>query len=180
MWRRIRVGDVEAFRQLYLQVYQRLWGFAYGLVRSDAVADDVLQDVFADLWERRTEIVVRESPEIYLYGAVRHRALNLLRHDRVARRTDDELRPDEDGIPGLGAVEPQPDTAAQLTDLHEALERAVLALPLAQRQVVLLHWRQGLSNGEIAQMMGISTGAVAVSLSRARAALRAALGAHLD
>jgi RNA polymerase sigma-70 factor (ECF subfamily) len=178
--RRVRVGDVEAFRELYLMLYRRLWGFAYGIVRSEVMADDILQDVFADFWERRAELVVRQSLDVYLYGAVRHRALNLLRHNRVAQRTGDELQPDEDVIPGLGTAEMQPDEAVQLTDLQEAVERTVLALPLAQRQVVLLHWRHGLSNGEIAQTMGISIGAVAVLLSRARTTLRKTLGSHLE
>jgi len=175
---RLRAGDADALRELYEAHYTMLWELAYTFV-TDA-AEDVVHDVFAAVWHRRTTLVIRDSLRVYLYGAVRHRALNTLRRDRLESRTQQAIDPDVGPVPGLGTSASVPSTLVELSALDRALRQAVDALPAGQRHAVLLHWRHGLSNAEVAVVMDISTNAATVQIARARATLRRALAPWLD
>jgi RNA polymerase sigma-70 factor (ECF subfamily) len=177
---RLRARDQDTFQALYLSRYQRLWEYAYGFVQTAAAAEDIVHDVFANLWYRSSALGVDDTIDSYLYGAVRHRALNILRHVRMADRKQTAMGPDVGGVPGMGSALLTPDVAVAARDLDAQLRAAIAALPPGQQQVILLHWRHGLSNLEIARVMGLSSGAVAVQLLRAREALRRIVDRHND
>src|SRR4051812_44255424 len=72
-------GELEAFRQLYVELSGRLADYAYTLVGSGDMAEDIVQDVMARLWERRMELMIHGTVEAYLFQAVRFRARNVRR-----------------------------------------------------------------------------------------------------
>jgi len=175
---RLRAGNATALREIYEQYYRPLWELAYTLTSKD-VAEDIVHDVFMAIWHRRTTLVVRDGMRAYLYGAVRHRALNVLRHERLVERRNRAVDPEVGTIPGMGNGVETPAQHTEATALQEALRVAVEALPLGQRDAIMLHWRHGLSNAEIAAVMGTTTNATTVQIARARAALRKSLAAWL-
>jgi len=168
---RIRDGDATAFRDLYCAFHTRLLEFACSVVNDRDDAKDVVQDVFAALWARRHELVIGDRADVYLYRAIRNRAIDVMRKERhrVSLGTVTEEMPDAESA----YATPEQTVYAQQLDV--ALDRAVRLLPPAQRDAILLHWRHGLPNPEIATVMERSVGAVAVYLSRARETLRATL-----
>jgi len=171
----IQRGDTDAFRQLYTRFYHRLLEFACGIVRTRESARDIVQDVFAHIWERRETWEVRERLDVYLYQAVRYRSLHVVRHERIVDRVRTTNHPDIRERVGLRADTLTPEETLDLEELQLLLARAVHDLPAAQREAILLHWRHGLSNAEVARVMGKSTGAIAVYISRARERLRVVL-----
>jgi RNA polymerase sigma-70 factor (ECF subfamily) len=175
----LRAGDVDAFRAVYVEYYHRLWEFAYGMVRTEAGAEDAVQDVFSVLWINRDTLAIHDTVDVYLFGAVRHRVLNMLRHARLADHKQQAMHPDA-GIPGLGTPLMTPFGAAAAADFDAALRRAVDRLPSGQQQAILLHWRHGLSTGEIARVAGVSANAAAAQLMRARNTLRRLLRSYFD
>src|SRR5260221_9422481 len=76
---RVRQGDHAAFETAFRAYYSELCAFAYRYLRSPALAEEAVHDVFARLWQMRGELQVRSGVKAYLYGAVRHRAISLLR-----------------------------------------------------------------------------------------------------
>lgn len=88
-------GDEKAFRVLYDKYAVGLRYFATKYLNEDTMIDDVVQDAFVDLWEKRT---VSEGIccKAYLYNAVRNDCLNLMRHqqveDKYAKRVSDGRR----------------------------------------------------------------------------------------
>jgi len=162
-------GDTGAFRRLYDTYAATLWEFTAYLLRDADAARDVVQDVFASLWERRETLDVRDSLRAYLYRAVRNHVSKRRRHAVVVRRM-------EDGARTLDAPRPTaaPDPTEQLD--ADALERAVdaviLEMPESRRMAATLRLRHGLTDAEAAAVMGLSVDAVRMHVSRARAALR--------
>lgn len=172
---RIRAGDLAAFDALYLAYYRQLWEFAHGLGRSRAVAEELVQDVFAAIWERRASWEPGGSVAFYLYRAVRNRAVSHLRRERVAERfqAEREFTGDADAsIPGRGEPTPTPEQNLETADLAAALDRGIAALPARQRLALLLRVREHLSYAEIAELMGVSVPAATILVVRARSALR--------
>jgi RNA polymerase sigma-70 factor (ECF subfamily) len=163
---RVRRGDADAFEQLFRRYYDLLVSFADGYVDSIDVARDVVADVFVNVWSTRTEWAPTTTARTYLCGAVRNRALNTLRDER-GRSGALRVHVATGVVPGLGAGE-----GSSAHDRLEHEERtavvwaAIAALPSNQREAMMLRWRQQLSFVQIAEIMGISSAAVQMHLSR--------------
>jgi RNA polymerase sigma-70 factor (ECF subfamily) len=172
---RIRGGDVAAFEALFRAMHPGLVGFASNYVGDAARAEELVQDLFFDLWTDRVSWSLTGGARAYLYAAVRNRALNLRRRDAVERDwVDDESL---DGVRALHARPAAPDAELETAEVSERIDRAISALPERCRIVMQLRWRDELSYAEIADVMGISLKGVENQLGRGLKALRKALGA---
>lgn len=175
---RIRAGDETAFEGLFKAYYRPLCDFVYHYVRSRASAEDLVQNVFLRLWQKRESWEPATGMRAYLFAASRNQALDHLRHRRVVERAGAPGGP----AGGLAAAEAlsQPvsaDEAACISELADAVRRAVEELPERRRSVVILRWEHHLSNLEIARALGISVKGVEAHMRRALAALRQRLAA---
>ena len=167
---RIRGGDEDAFEELFRAHYPPLCEFAARYVRDDAMAEELVQDLFADLWTKRHAWQVRDSIRAYLFSAVRNRALNIRK--RQAMESD---WAHEEAIVDVRALHTTPeaaDAALDRTELRARLDRAIAALPERCRLVMHLRWREQMPYAEIASVMGISVKGVENQLARGLAALR--------
>lgn len=149
---RVRSGDELAFRELMDTYFNRVARFTYGIVKSREVAQDIAQDVLANVWHARKDWSPRYSIKSYLFGAARNRALNELKHLSVKEVHE-------------GEIELEITTNATGTDIHDrlTLERAVRALRIAvshlpeRRQTALrLRYEEGMTYPAIAATLGIS------------------------
>src|SRR5690625_6504914 len=79
----VRQGDENAFKQLFLAYYDILCNFSWRYTRSQAASEDLVQDVFADIWKKRSNLDSQKSISIYLYQSVKNRAID---QDRKSTR----------------------------------------------------------------------------------------------
>ncbi len=166
----IRDGNLAAFEVVYRAMHAPLVTFAMRYVGDGARAEELVQDLFVELWQRRTAWTVQGSLRSYLFAAARNRALNLRRRDAVERDwADDEAH---DAVRALHPAPTRPDVALEQEELQARLARALASLPERCALVMHLRWRDGLSYGEIAEVMGISTKGVENQLGRGLKALR--------
>ncbi len=167
---RVRAGDEKAFEAMYLAHHQALWRFAYGYVRSREVAEELVQDVFLSLWGARADWDVRTRVRAWLYAAVRHQALNYLRHERIPIPPYD---PAGTTMPvAMGQSSQDAHQAVEAAELDDAVEHALRALPERRRLAMTLRWKHDLSPLEIARVLGTTPESVRVLLTRARQELR--------
>jgi len=169
---RLRSGDQAAFDSMFRAHYGQLVGFAQGMLRDRAAAEDVAQEVMLEVWRRRAELSISESIRAYLLRATRNRSLNQLRHANVARRAEPQLA-GEESVNATGA--------SQLVagELRTALAAAVAELPPACRQVFEMSRGQGLRYAEIATRLDISIKTVESQMGKALRHLRTRLAAWL-
>ena len=138
---------------------------AYRIIGNAADAEDVLQTVFLRLLRREPSAGALENAESYLRRAAINAALDVVRARRVACSIElPELRSDPRG---------------HMLELRQALARALAQLKPRSAEVFALRFLEGLNNGEIAQMLGISRVLVAVIAHRTRQQLRKELGPYL-
>src|SRR5687768_16976115 len=84
---RIRAGDERAFEELYMTHFDRLVLFALRILFMREAAYDVVQDVFTRFWEQRNDTSLTSATvKTYLYSAVRNRAINIMKHEKVVAR----------------------------------------------------------------------------------------------
>lgn len=172
--KRIHLGDAEAFEWLFHTYYEALCKYVLRYVESAAIAEELVQETFARVWERRTAWEVRGNVRSYLYGAARNRALTHLRHVRVVARSQDRVQ--HEGAFGGRAVA-QSDEQVRMDDMAQALARAVESLPPRQRQAYTLRWQHELPVAEIAVLMGVSVKCIEAQLTSALKTIRRALAA---
>jgi RNA polymerase sigma-70 factor (family 1) len=166
------MSDLDDFRALFLQEYERLCLFAVrsGVGRSEA--EEVVQDVFVRLWDTPSALLRAVSPSAYLHGAVRHALLNRLRHARTTLRAHEQARADRRS-PGVSMdVGRAPDVLVERQSLAEAVRAAIADLPDRGREALLLQRESGLSYAEISGVMQVSQSTVKTHIARALDALR--------
>lgn len=162
---RIRQGDEQAFDALFRQHYAGLVGFAESLLRSRALAEDIVQDVLLEVWRRRETLEIDQTWKSYLFRAARNRALNDLRHARVAQKAEPYVR-------GPESEEPTSPAEIEASELDREFRRVMATLPEPVRDVFQMSRRDGLKYGEIASALGISVKTVEARMGRALKELR--------
>jgi RNA polymerase sigma-70 factor (ECF subfamily) len=169
---RIRLGDESAFDALFREYYGPLVGLAESLLRRQAEAEEVVQDVMLELWRRRETLAIDESWRAYLFRAVRNRALNELRHERVAELAVPFVR-------GESSVRATALAGLVAEELDDAIVRSVAGLSEPVREVFELSRKSGLTYAEIARVLGISVKTVEARMGRALKELRERLAPWL-
>jgi RNA polymerase sigma-70 factor (ECF subfamily) len=167
---RIRLGDEAAFELLFRAVYEPLVAFGTTFTGDRARAQELVQDLFLELWVRRADWRVSGSVRGYLFTAMRNRALNVRRRDTV----EDDWSADEalDEVRELHPDPVSPDRALDDAELRARVAAALAALPDRCRVVMHLRWLDRLPHAEIAASLGISVKGVEIQLSRGMKALR--------
>ena len=161
---RARRGDAAAFTEIFERYHHRIVNYIYGLVHDRELANDLAQDSFLKAYKAlpRMGDDLRLAP--WLYRIAGNTAFSALRRRNLIRW----LPLLNDGIEASSA-----DNAVVEA---EAVQRALAKLPAKYAAPLLLHSHEGLSCNEIADILGISPGAVKTRLFRAREAFRVAYG----
>jgi RNA polymerase sigma-70 factor, ECF subfamily len=151
------------FEQLYRAHAGAVRAYAVRRAPSEAVADDTVSDVFLVVWRRLDDVPGQPVP--WLLAIARRSLANRRRSDRRAAALTDRLtslrRP----------ASTAPETGDRLLD-------ALATLPEPDRELLMLVAWEGLEPSEIAELLGVRPGTVAVRLHRARGRLAAALSRH--
>ena len=171
---KIRHGDPATFEKLFRAYYESMCGFAARYTESAAVAEELVQDVFARIWTDRARWPAPHNRKAYLFTAVRNRALNAGRRRRMEQDWVDAERLGAEPAAAVATDDPVP--RREDPDVHAQLDRAVASLPERCRLVMHLRWREGMSYADIAGVMGISAKGVENQLGRGLRALRRAFG----
>lgn len=175
---RVRRGEEAAFELVYREHYEALCSYALHVVRSPALAEEVVQDVFLRIWWRRAEWEVGGTIAAYLFAAVRNGALNRVRAARTWQAWEDRIRAETQYATSPPSAEAA-DATVQAEELARAIDDAVDALAPRCRETFLLRRRHHLSYAEIAAIMGITPKTVEVQIGIALKALRKRLAAWL-
>jgi len=164
----------SAVEQLYAAHWGSLVRLSVLLVRDVGTAEEVVQDAFVAMHGRWSRLREPDKALAYLRQAVVNRSRSTLRHRAVVARHarhEDRIAATD----GAGA-----DDASLAAARRDAVLEAMRQLPTRQREVIALRYYLDLSEAEIADALGISTGAVKSHASRGAAALRAHLSNDLE
>lgn len=163
---RLKNDDTTAFVEIYQRYKQSLLAIGYNYTKSTDAAEDIVQEVFLRLWERRHQLVIESLPA-YLATAIKFSVFKQLLKEK-RRRTLLENRP---ATPPVEINE----EAIQARFLKDYLDGVVEQLPEKCRLVFKFSREQDMSVSEIASHMGISTNTVASHISKALKVLRSSL-----
>ncbi|HKJ34100.1 MAG TPA: sigma-70 family RNA polymerase sigma factor [Balneolales bacterium] len=166
LYRRIKNGDKEAFKEFYELHHAELYYMLIGKGMSPPSAKDILQQAFIIIWEKRTDIDEHKSLRAYLFRIGYTRALNYFRDNSKFDKSEE--MPDE-----ASDDDPSRDTERKI--LMDAIDSAIQDLPKKRRMVFELCFMQGLTYREAADALGLSIKTIENHMGNALKDMRSAL-----
>ncbi|GGB16907.1 RNA polymerase sigma factor [Puia dinghuensis] len=169
LWRLIsQEDDRPAFEQLYRRTLHALLGAIYKWTDDAGEAEDILQEVFLDLWEKRAKIKIKNEVFSYLYSMARYKIFDRLRAKQL---TEKQLRAwtlvmQEEAVATTAFVE------EELANREALVSSELEQLPAQMRRVYLLSAEQGKSIREISEELLVSPYTVKNHLQKIRKRLR--------
>lgn len=162
--------ELSDFQEFFRELYPRLLVYARSFVGFDN-AEDVVEDVFVDLWRRRNEVDTSINISGMLYRAVYTRSINMLRHKGVTENYIAMVMALEEKQEQVASdYNPQEDIENE--ELRNMIEQAVSELPEKCQHVFRLSYMHGMRNKDIASALGMSVRTVDAHIYKALKYLR--------
>ena len=167
--KRLKKGDQQAFTLLFRKYWALLFDSAYKRLQSREQAEEVVQELFTDVWQRRASLTLTHSFFTYLSVALKYRVLNQIRNEGVKNRHLHYIKARQNF-----AIHPI-EEKVYYDELHTAYEKAVDQLPERCRLVFYLRRHEQRSFQEIATQLNISESTAEKHMVKALKLLRADL-----
>jgi RNA polymerase sigma-70 factor (ECF subfamily) len=168
-------GDEAAFVEVYLRHRDAVYGFAYRLLGSKELAEDIAHDCFLSLMKNPERFNARQaSLKTYLLAAVRNLAL------KHFRKTSGNVSFEEINAEPIISGKESPIERMIDEELSLFVQKAVMSLPPYQREALILFEYEGLSLVEIAAIVEVDVNAVKQRLHRARTNLKKILAPYIE
>jgi RNA polymerase sigma-70 factor, ECF subfamily len=158
---RIATGDKVAMQVLFARHHVRVYRFVLRLVRDQTQAEDLISEVFLDVWRQAGRFEARSAVSTWLLAIARYKALSALR-----RRPDEEL--DEETAAAIEDPGDDPETALEKKDKGEILRKCLTALSPEHREIIDLVYYHEKSVEEVAEIVGIPENTVKTRMFYAR------------
>ena len=158
---RIAAGDEMAMRTLYARHNVRVHRYVRGIIHDASKAEDIVSEVFFDVWRQADRFKGRSSVSTWLIAIARFKALSLLR-----KRWDEPL--DDDIAESIEDDADGPDVALQRKEDGTVLRMCLNQLPPKHREIINLVYYQEMSVGEVAEIVGVPRNTVKTRMFYAR------------
>ena len=168
----IKKGNIELYEQLFKHYYKPLIFFSFRYVRNEQIAEDVVHDVFVNIWNNRANLDFTLNFRSYLYTSVRNQSLKYLAKANRFNQVDTDIEV-------VLSKNDSPDTIIIKNELEKAISKAISKLPEKRKEIFCMHRFDNLTYSEIALTLNISIKTVETQMSRALKFLRENLSSLL-
>lgn len=172
----IAAGDQTAFQQIYAGFYKRLYQFALAIVKTRETAEEIVEDVFIRIWQKRQDISSIRNLRVYLYTATKNASLNYL--SRKARASVTE--PFDHIHVELSETALTPEQILITTEIHLKILKTVEALPPRCKMIFKLVREDELQYKEIAEILNISINTIDAQMAIAVKRITLAIETEFD
>ncbi len=181
--RKIQQGDKETFARIFRTHYTDLFYFIKRYVKYSEVCENLIQDLFLNIWISREEWHPKGSLRDYLFRAARNRAFDYLAHQKVERNYLAQQQIERESEWEIRRSSHQfsftNDESAVNQEMSKAIQHGINQLPERRRLIFTMSWDEGLTYKEIADVLGISVKTVETQMGRALKYLRKCFSKHM-
>jgi RNA polymerase sigma-70 factor (ECF subfamily) len=164
---RLRNDDQIAFTSIYNKYWENLYAVAYAILKEKVTCEDIIQDVFINIWNKRKSMLIKSSLKAYLTASVKYEVFRQLRKKIEHLEIIDDLVIDT-------TLSPQENI--EYKELLEHMNNVVKKLSTKCREVFILSREKELSHKEIAALRNISTKTVENQIVKALYYFRDSIG----
>lgn len=163
---RLKQGEESAYKLLFNEYYKVLTVFANKYVNDLDTAEEIVQDLFVHLYEKRENLDINSSLKSYLFRSIHNRCVNYLNAQKIRMQHANRV------IKTSDIKDNNLEQEVDKTELEQALYNAINQLPPKCQSIFKMNRFQGLSNSEIAQRLKLSKRTVETQISKALKILR--------
>ena len=145
--RELAVGSPKAFQRLFDRYYARIHAFVFGLVKDWDETEDLTQEVFIKLWNKREKFANVHNVDAYLFTLTKNTVFSYIAENKTRQWVYDEIPETTDGK--------TPSDILELKDLQLLIDMVVDSMPPQRKLIYQLSRIKGMSNDEISERLGI-------------------------
>jgi len=164
--RALRKGDETAFEMIFKSYYQPLCHYAYTFLLDRDEAEEIVQAIFLNVWEKKAGLAIETSLKAYLYRAIRNGCLNAIKHQKVKKKHAEEY------IAVSNASHEPVSESVISSELDQKIGDALMALPEQCRLIFKMSRFEELKYAEIAGQLNISIKTVENQIGKALKIMR--------
>ncbi|HKJ41072.1 MAG TPA: RNA polymerase sigma-70 factor [Sunxiuqinia sp.] len=173
LFNQLKQGDKIAFETIFNTYYASLCHYANRMLDDDEKAEEIVQDLFVNLWSKRKSLNVESSLKYYLFRSVRNLCLNQIQHFKIREKYAKNVTENQD-------LTIQDDDYFIEVDLAKKIAESINSLPEKRRQIFKLSREEGLKYKEIAEKLNLSVKTVEAQMGLALKQLREKLKDYKD
>lgn len=167
-------GDEAAFRALFEQYWDNIYGVAFAFTKSPLVAEEITQDVFLKIWLKREQLPLLKKFSDYLFIIARNHIISLLRKKTSEQPFTEHL------LNYFQEIGNNPEDQFLFRETESLVHKAIEQLPPQQHLVYCMSREQGLNQEEIASRLNISVHTVKSHMNKALQFIRHYLHLHAE
>lgn len=166
----LKQDNKQAFNEMFNAYWERLFKSAYNVLKDKKICEDIVQDVFIDIWKKRKNLEIKVSLEKYLFSCVRYQVFNQFRKNQKNLRSEvfENLE--------LRCSDLNPESEVLYKELVQKVDSVVEELPEKCRVVYKMSREEQLSHKEISTRLDISSKTVEKHITKALFVLRTSIG----
>lgn len=161
--------DKGYFEKIYKKYFNVLQAYALRIVSKSEAAEDIVQEVFLECWDKRTSLDLSNSLKPLLYTVTRRKSIDFLRKSENKNIVFSDYESDVDQ---LFYETLSSDNEIDANEMERAIDRSIGMLPIKCKEVFLLSRKQGLKNREISEKLDLNIKTVEKHISRALKEIR--------
>jgi RNA polymerase sigma-70 factor (ECF subfamily) len=166
--------NLESFEVLFRQYYQMLCSYALRFVNDADTAEEIVQDLFYTLWEKRADLQINTSVKAYLFSAIHNRCLKYIEHRNVETKYKNYYLLHE------SEIDNEPQNASTIQEMQVIIDHTLDLLPERCSKIFTLNRFEGLKYHEIAKKLSISVKTVEANMGKALKLLRKNLKNYVE
>jgi RNA polymerase sigma-70 factor (ECF subfamily) len=170
----LKRGNEKAYRRIYLKYHKPLYSAAARYLRRKERAEDAVHDIFIKLWNEREKMDKSGSLLGFLFTAVTNHVLNIIDRQKRTLKKEIELAYERE------IDREEAENVIVLSEYRDVYQLAVHQLPDKRREVFELRVKEGLTNGEVAEYLGISIHTVKSQYYKATTFIKKYVGEHIN
>ena len=165
----VKNGELSSYEIIFKKYFKELYRFAFSYVRDAVIAEEMAQEVFLYIWEKRNQIEIQTTLKTYLYSAVKNKCLNYIKLELPKQQSMADV---SEVMLSAGS---QKIDEGENEKLKKYIQQAVDSLPKKCRKIFILSRNAGLTYEEIAEELNLSKKTVENQMGIALKKLREAL-----
>ena len=165
LFEEIRNDNEKAFEKLFHNYYGHLCLYASQIIQDDISAEEIVQDFFVKLWEKRKQLVIKTSIKNYFFRSIKNLCLNFIKYNKI------KLNHAQSVLSYAKNNQSVEDSFIEI-DLMEKIEQGIQSLPEKRQEIFRMSREDGLKYREIAEKLNISIKTVETQMGLAIKTLR--------
>lgn len=166
------------FELIFKKYYSSMCYYACKFIDEDFIAEDIVQEIFSNLWEKQFDLESEPILKAYLFRSVHNRCINYINYRKITDKHQHILK-DKAALRELEYYNSEPGSPKSLFEMEIKIDEVIAGLPIQCRKAFYLSRQKGLKNKEIATEMNISVSAVEKHITKALRIMRDAFKDYL-